>query len=64
MGTIGFILQELSKIFSRVQQYSDVVVKSDLTTDNKTSSKIVCNDLKLLTLVHTYSSKEENLLMD
>jgi len=41
-----------------------VVVKSDLTTDNKTSSKIVCNDLKLLTLVHTYSSKEENLLMD
>jgi len=62
MGTVGFALQELSKIFSRVQKYAEVLVMSDLNTDNSTSKQILCNDLQLLMLVYTYISEEETLL--
>lgn len=63
MGTVGFALQEPSKIVSRVQKYSEVPVKSDLSTDNNTSNTIVCNALQLLTLVYMYTNEEETLLI-
>lgn len=63
MGTVGFALQEPSKIFSRVPKYSGVLVKSDLNTDNNASNKIVCNTLQLLMLACAYTSEEETLLI-
>lgn len=59
MGTVGFALQEPSKILSRVQKYSETLVKSDLNTANNTSNGIVGNVLQLL--VCTYTSEEETV---
>lgn len=59
MGTVGFAVREPNEIFSRVQKYCEVPIKSDLNPDKNTSNKIVCNALQLLTLVYTYTSEEE-----